>query len=117
MKKLYCIPLQLSGKFPLGFHPCADEKLSIEIGSSTLAYPQAELRMNDECQTEILVKGWVVLCTNMDREGLRLFLDRNTATVRTEEGEAVLEEVITVFASEQMLVIDLDAMNAEVQHV
>jgi hypothetical protein len=117
MKKLYCVPLQLSGKFPIGFRPTADEHLSIEIGGSTLAPPQSELRMNDECQTEILVKGWVVLCTNMDREGLRLFLDRNMATVRTEEGEAELEDVITVFASDQMLVIDLDAMNAEVHHV
>lgn len=43
MKKLYCVPLQLSGKFPIGCHPAADEHLSIEIGGSTLAYPKTEL--------------------------------------------------------------------------
>lgn len=117
MKKLYCVSLRLNGKFPIGFRPTADEHLSIEVGGSTLAYPKTELQMGYDCRTEIQTQGWGVVCTDMDRKGLRFFLDRNVATVRTIEGEVELEDVVTVYANDQMLVVDLDAMNAEVHHV
>lgn len=73
--------------------------------------------MGYDCRTEIQTQGWVVVCSDMDRKGLQIFLDRTLATVRTEQGEVLLDDVETVLASDQMLVIDLDALNAEVHDV
>lgn len=112
-KKLYCISLQISGKFPLGYHPMADERLSIEIGDSTLAYPNTVLRMTNDGRTEIQVQGWVVVCTNMNQQGLQIFLNRNLATVHMEEGSVGLEDVVTAVADYQILEVDLNAMNAQ----
>jgi hypothetical protein len=113
-KKLYCLPLVLCGTFPQETNPSIDEGFSVEIGGSTMAYPQVTLRLNHNGRTETQIRGWVVVCTDMDMTGLEIFLNRKTAIIRTSVSESGLEDVITVLGHYQMLVVDLDDMTSEV---